>query len=120
MKPYRDEDSGLMLLEPAVYIRAEGGWSVPDDERDRFYNAPYDKAPDPHKPRDLGAMLKSFSRYGFLTENEENAIVSAYEANPEATSHLVTDIELGCREGKIRYPTAVLLKRLKEVRPART
>ena len=117
--PYRDEESGLMLLDPIEYLPApEGGWIVPDDERERWDNPPHSGSSAP-KPRSLLAIIASLSRLFYLDERSETLLCEKYELNDLAVSYMTAEVERSCEQGALRNPAGLLAKRLREITKGR-
>lgn len=98
------------------YQTTPGSGQIRPEFRDWFQENPfgYGPAPEP-KARELTAIVSGLSRFFYLEESVHNALASAYEREPLKVSQLTAEIQLGCESGRLKRPTGLLLKLLKEL-----
>ena len=114
---YRDEETGLMLLEPIEYISSSGGgFAVPDEERARFDKAPYSASRAP-RARPLRDIIATIGRLGYVDQRAEEAFEAAYEMNAAAVSFMAHDVESLFSHGKCSNPVGLMLKKMKGIHP---
>ena len=102
-------------LEPIEYIRAEGGWIVPDHERERWDAAPLRPQPRARdlETRSLEACIDELEGAFYMDALLQARLSNVYELAPARVSSLTTWILE--RASGLRNPAGVLWKRLGEL-----
>ena len=93
-----------------------GSGQVPAEYKDWFDRPDHSFGPAPEpKPREIALIVSGLSRFFYLEERIHEALASAYERDPLKVSQLTAEIQAGCESGRLKRPTGLLLKLLKEL-----
>ena len=112
--PYRDEESGLMLLDPIEYLPSPGGgFAVPDEERARWDRKPYSTETTGPKPRSLDTLRTDLATWMFVDDPLNAQLEREYLRNALLVTHMVADVVRACEAGRLMRPAGTLANRLK-------